>query len=140
MKWSRVQNAFSILKLILLFTDPIYATMLCVNVIPHFTDCLCYPVNGTEKCFKGVDDRLGLLNETALHYAAKMNIPECINILVNNKADINVQNTDGKTALAIVAEKAICKSVTDLENFMANHHGLNERQEDVVKKCTKIGK
>ena len=65
---------------------------------------------------------------TALHVAARFGNPECVPILVENGADLEKEDKDGKTALELAVWKKQCPVIQELAKLGAKKKYLTKQQ------------
>ena len=65
---------------------------------------------------------------TALHVAARFGNPECVTILVENGADLEKEDKDGKTALELAVWKKQCPVIQELAKLGAKKKYLTKQQ------------
>ena len=79
--------------------------------------------------------RLHKTNRTALHLAARHGIEECIGVLVEQGANIEAKDKDGKTAMALAAWKRHCNAIRALIRLRANRETSGRKYSKNIDAC-----
>ena len=88
-----------------------------------------------DNCLKNVHERLPKTNRTALHIAARYGVEECIAILIKEGADIEAEDKDGKTAIALAAWKRHCNIIRLLVKIGARKETAGRKYSKNLDEC-----
>ena len=102
------------------------------NILGDLAKCLC---DKSKICFKDVHSKTNLTERTALHFAARYDKYYCVNLLVEAGANIEAEDSDGRTPLALAAWKSNCKSIKMLINANAKKRTVKEKHLKNIVRC-----
>ena len=88
-----------------------------------------------DTCLKHVHSRLPTTNRTALHLAARYGVEECIGILIKQGANVEAEDKDGRTAMALAAWKRQCNVIRVLLKIGARKEAVGRKYSKNLEEC-----
>ena len=103
-------------------------------------NCLCnlgWELTNYKRCFISVNSKLPQTGRTSLHIAARHGVNECVSILLRNGSDVEAQDKNGATPLALAAWQNHCGVVKTLVDSGSKTNNLEEKIRIKVDTCLK---